>query len=150
MPKTSPDTGGIVKLWFETGKLIRRKIFLTDKNDTVNPQQLFAVLIVKEHDGLTMKELAQHLGITSSSATSLVNRLVRMKWLVRKADPKNRKLVRLKVAPAGGIMLAAKIREKSKSMQRLLMLLEQEDINDFYRILKNLHSALSNEHHGPR
>lgn len=108
----------------------------------INPQQMYATFTIFEHEGLTMKELAEYLGITSPSATSLVNRLVRMKWVSRLADPKNRKLVRLKLAPDGKKKLTTAMKTQSQAMGDVLSLLTVKDRTDFARILSNLHDAL--------
>lgn len=142
MSITPDTTGDIATLWMKTGKLLRRRILSAVGRPTVNPQQLFAMFLICEHDRMTMKELAVHLGITSPSATSLVNRLVRMKWVVRVTDPLNRKLVRLRMAPAGKTAIQSAMKVQSKAMKDLLSLLSPEDRTDFGRVLTSLHDAL--------
>jgi DNA-binding MarR family transcriptional regulator len=144
MPVKSDTTGDIVTLWMQTARLLKNRILDSGKK-LMNPQQMYAVFIIQEHDGLTMKELASHLCITSPSATSLVNTLVRLKWVTRSADPKNRKLVRLKVAQEGRKMVTARIKEQSIAMREVLNLLNKQDQENFARILTNLHKALSQE-----
>jgi DNA-binding MarR family transcriptional regulator len=92
-----------------------------------------------------MKELAGHLGITSPSATSLVNRLVKLKWVTRFSDPDNRKLVRLKTAPLGRAMQMKAMEKHVAMMRNILSYLPKSDQSSFARILTNLHAALSKE-----
>jgi DNA-binding MarR family transcriptional regulator len=142
MPALDTTTGDIVKLWMQTAKLLRKRVFFSAGKTAVNPQQQFALMIISEHDGITMNELARELGITSPSATSLVNRLVRVKWVSRVADPENRRLVRLKMALPGRTMMEAVLKERAKAMQEVLSLLSPRDRTDFARILFNLHHVL--------
>lgn len=141
--KPPKDTGRIVALWMETGRLIHERMFEENGTKRVNPLQIFAMYLIEHRQGITMKELAGHLGVTSSSATALVNRLVRMKWVVRRNDPKNRRLVRLKAAPKGRKMLSAVMQKQAKTMRDILSLLEAADRRDFASILIKLHRALS-------
>jgi DNA-binding MarR family transcriptional regulator len=144
MPAASRDsTGDIVKLWMQTAKVLGKRIFLQTGKTPVNPQQMFAMFIISEHTGITMKELARELGITSPSATSLVNRLVRMKWVTRVSDPQNRRLVRLTMALAGRKILESAMQARAKAMHEVLSLLPVEDRKDFARILSHLHSVLT-------
>ncbi len=142
MPVLDVTTGEVVKLWMQTAKLLGKRVFLSAGKAKVNPQQQFAMLIISDRDGITMNELARELGITGPSATSLVNRLVLMKWVSRVADPDNRRLVRLKMAEAGHLIMETVLKERAKAMHDVLSLLSPRDRSDFARILSNLHHVL--------
>lgn len=144
MNPSTVSAGQLVTLWMQTGKLLGKR-FLQSGKQSMNPQQMHALFIISAHDRLTMKELSEHLGITSPSATALVNRLVRMKWVTRITDPSNRRLVRLKIDTAGKAAMDKGMNERSKAMHDVLSLLSPEDRSDFARILSNLHSILREE-----
>lgn len=144
MPTRSPDrTAEIVDLWMKTGRLMRGRFMTAAKKEKINPLQIHATYIIQHRDGITMKELADQLCITSPSATSLVNRLVKMKWVSRVADKGNRKLVRLTVAPSGKKMLSETMHKQGTVMHDILSLLSKDDQTSFARVLTKLHSALS-------
>jgi DNA-binding MarR family transcriptional regulator len=107
-----------------------------------NMLQIHALVHIREKEGMTMKEMADYLKITSPSATSFVNRLVKLGWVQRFTDAKNRKLVRLKVSPAGMRMLESKISERKAEMRKVLSLLPAQDQKDLARILSTLSTAL--------
>ncbi len=142
MPVQEVSTGDVVKLWMQTAKLLGKRVFLSTGKVAVNPQQQFALLIISDRDGITMNELARELGITGPSATSLVNRLVRMKWVTRVADPDNRRLVRLQMAQEGREIMHTILKERAKAMHEVLSLLPSRDRSDFARILTHLHHVL--------
>jgi DNA-binding MarR family transcriptional regulator len=106
--------------------------------------QIHALLYVREHEGMTMKELAKHLKITSPSATSFVNRLVKLKWVERFTDPENRKLVRLKISTTGTAMLQQSMKERKEEMRKVLSLLSPDDQEELARILTHLSDAIHN------
>jgi DNA-binding MarR family transcriptional regulator len=63
--------------------------------------QMRALMVVAYRPGCTMSELASRLGIGVSAATGLVDRLVERGVLEREADPDDRRVVRVRMSPAG-------------------------------------------------
>jgi DNA-binding MarR family transcriptional regulator len=126
----------------DLSRMLRQKCFQRDEKD-VNMLQLHAVVLIREHEGMTMKEFAESLKITSPSATSFVNRVVNMGWVQRVADKKNRKLVRLKITPLGKRLLQARMQEKRRCFRDMLKLLSVQDQRDLVRVLQKLTKALA-------
>lgn len=135
----------IIAHWMDITRLMRQQMGSLKKTSSMNPMQIHALLIIKEHDGLTMKEFATFLHVTSPSATSFVNRLVRMKWVKRIADKTNRKLVRLTLSEEGLKCLTTKMKEHSSMMRDLFTLLSLTDQKEFARILGNLRTTLASK-----
>ena len=86
-----------------------------------------------------MKEIAKSLHITSPSATSLVNRLVDMKWVGREHDTENRKLVRLRLTPLGKKILREKHEKRREVLRHIFGHLTQPEQLQ----LAHLHEKLS-------
>jgi DNA-binding MarR family transcriptional regulator len=63
--------------------------------------QMRALMAVGYESGCTMGELASRLGIGVSAATGLVDRLVERGALERESDPADRRVVRVRISPAG-------------------------------------------------
>ena len=63
--------------------------------------QMRALMAVGHESGCTMSELASRLGIGVSAATGLVDRLVERGALERESDPADRRVVRVRMSPAG-------------------------------------------------
>jgi len=59
------------------------------------------LMVVGHGPGCTMGELASRLGIGVSAATGLVDRLVERGVLERDSDPADRRVVRVRMSPAG-------------------------------------------------
>lgn len=135
----------IINSWMDITRLMRQQMRGSKHETKMNPVQLHTLIIVKEHDGLTMKELADFLHIASSSATSIVNRLVKTKWVKRIADKTNRKLVRLTLTDAGKKCVITSMKFHTKMMRDLLSLLSISDQKEFARILGNLHITLATQ-----
>lgn len=104
--------------------------------------QLHGLMLIREHEGMTMKELAEALRITAPSTTSFVERLVTLHWVTRHADPKNRKLVRVKVTDEGKKVLADAMQQKQRLLRKVFGLMPAKDQNEFARILQELCNTL--------
>lgn len=134
----------LIDLTFEVSRLMRRKMASATKDDgSMNWLQMNALSLISEHEGVTMKEVAAFMKVSAPSATSFVNRLVKMQWVERTDDVTNRKLVRLKVTQAGKQILTEKIAQKKQMMRGIVSLLSDEDQTDMIRVFRNLLTSLS-------
>jgi DNA-binding MarR family transcriptional regulator len=144
MTPTSDTPARIIQLWMEISRLLRKSMSKRDAGACqMNHLQMHGMSVVAEHPDITMKELADLLHISSPSATSFVDRLVKLSWLERVADAKNRKLVHLRMLPAGKEALALAVKEHSAVMHGLFSLLSSSDQAQFERVLLNLKEALA-------
>ena len=127
----------------ELHRFIRQQMHSLPKESSGrNLLQLHALSIVREHAGMTMKELASGLRITPPSATAFVARLVKHRCVERFADPKNRRVVRLRITPTGTRLLSAAMRGRRKILRDVVQLLSSRDQREFTRIISTLIGAL--------
>jgi DNA-binding MarR family transcriptional regulator len=110
--------------------------------------QMRALMAVGWGPGCTMGELASRLGIGVSAATGLVDKLVERGALVRESDPADRRVVRVRMSPAGieagQEYQAAQVRH----MTAALSALSDEDIRRVAEAMTLLHQAVSGEQRG--
>ena len=132
----------LITLSFELGRALRHRMTVCVSGE-VNLLQLHGLAFIGEHPGITMKEFAAKLKITSPSATSFVGRLVRLKLVRRVRDPENRKLVRLALTPAGQRMVHINMQRRRREIARLLSRLSEHDQRELVKILAHLKRALS-------
>lgn len=123
-------------------RMLRKRMSCKIGDSDANYLQMHALMHIREHEGMTMKELATHMQITSPSATSFVNRLVKLGWVERVTDAENRKLVRLKVSKVGDSMLHTQMKSRKEDMRSVLSLLPAKDQEELARILSSLSDAL--------
>ena len=143
--RSTPDK--IIEQWMEITRLLRHRMLSLPKAKFMNPLQMHAMMMIRENKGLTMTEFAKCLHVTTPSATSLANRLVKMKLVQRVSDPKNRKLVRLKLSHSGMAALTKKLRDHTRMMRDLFALLPRPDQREFARILGTLRKTLASAPH---
>lgn len=143
---TTPDTPArIIQLWMDISRQLRRNMMKGGKAAEVcmNPMQMHGMFVIAEHPNVTMKEFAKHLHISSPSATSFVDRLVKLHWVQRNPDPDNRKLVHLSMLPEGSLALEKARKQHATVMHELFSLLQPSDQEQLERVLLHLKDALA-------
>ncbi len=129
----------ITELMVEFPRLMHRRMAKECREESkVNILQIHALVFLRENQGATMSALARVLQVSSPSATSFVNRLVKMGWITRVSDPQNRKLVRLQVTPVGEKALADKLHARNRVIAGILVALDETERLEFERLLKKI------------
>ena len=100
--------------------------------------QLQALLYIREAGRAHMRELADNLEISPSSATALVDRLVRLKWLTRIADVRDRRTQLLTLRAQSKAHLEQILAKKFRHLSAILNTLSQHDRHFLIRILTTL------------
>ena len=88
--------------------LLRNRIFTAFCEDSplpsVTPRQISLIAIVRQWSGhgagIGIKEIAESLGVTTSSASTMVERLVESGILTREPNPSDRRAVVIRIADA--------------------------------------------------
>lgn len=100
--------------------------------------QLQTLLFVKQHNNTPMSEIAKHFNIELPSATSLVEKLCKAGLAERKADAKDRRLVRISLTQQGTSFFEEAMKERLEKTNIILSYLSEEDKEDLMRIVDKL------------
>ena len=122
---------------YELGRIMRQRMLMCDAGE-IHMGQVHAMIVIQERPGITMKELADALHITSPSATSFIDRLVKLGYIDREHDAENRRLVRLNISLEGQKILREKMTERRKIFAEILGQLNTVDQESLLRILGKL------------
>jgi DNA-binding MarR family transcriptional regulator len=91
--------------------------------------QFRTLVYLSQHDGSSLSDLAWHLGLTSPSASVMVNGLVGRGLVARQAHPVDRRRVTLALTPVGqAAMESARAMTRSRLAERLAELPEPERV----------------------
>jgi DNA-binding MarR family transcriptional regulator len=113
-------------------------------NQTVAPGPILSgsqriVLRALVNDGACqVSEVANHLGVTLSAATGLVDRLVKAKLVTRDRDLKDRRVVWVKVTPDGEEAVKAAEARRRAALQGMVRNLSEQDLADLCQILEKI------------
>lgn len=91
-----------------------------------------------------MKDIAHNLGIQMSSATTLVDRLIREKMLERHHDQKDRRLVSVTITAYGRKVVKQILTQKRRSIQEIFSVLTDQERGRYLGILKKVYAHHSN------
>ena len=69
--------------------------------------QLRAVFVVAHHDGCSLREVAEHLGVGEPTASHLIDRLVTQGLVQRGDDPEDRRRAILRLSEGGAKMITS-------------------------------------------
>lgn len=133
----------LIDLAFSFSRIMHRKMAETsrDENSVKNWLQMHALCVIDERPGITMKDLAGVLMITAPTATTFVGRLVRLGCIQRVADPKNRKLVRLRITAKGRKLMHETMQRRMTVLKSVISHLTAKDQQDMARIYRKLIDA---------
>jgi DNA-binding MarR family transcriptional regulator len=85
-----------------------------------------------------MRDLAAYLRISAPSATGIVEELAAERYIVRKPDAKDRRIVRLSLSGKGRELLARTTRIRTKALKGLTKPLSAPDRKEFIRLLSKI------------
>ena len=135
--KIQETSDEIAKLTFDLGRCLRQKM-LRSTEGCMHIPQMHALLFLQSQPGITMKELAEMLRVTSPSATTFVDRLVKLGHIRRARDATNRRLVRLHLTPAGAVALKKTMLQRRKILLEIVSVLSLSDQITLKSIMQKL------------
>ncbi len=100
--------------------------------------QFFALVVLENQDGNMMKELGEHLGLSLGTVTGIVDRLARNGLVARYSDGSDRRVVRVRLTPAGQSVLKKVRRERDKVLAMAIEGISREDLVIFFDVLKKI------------
>lgn len=130
-------------LMMQVHRILRQRNAATMRGVGISILQLHGLLTLREHPGMTMKELAVELSVSSPSATVFVARLEEQGMLLRTHDRANRKIVRVALTPEGERIAKrafTHFEESFRSLFGILPLEEQRQLAHIFDHLIRLHS----------
>lgn len=100
--------------------------------------QMVAIDYVSRNSKVKMTELAKVLSIKMSSATVLVDRLIREKLLSRARDEGDRRLVWVSATPKGRKLIAEVLEQKRNSIKQLFGVLTEEERRQYLGVVRKV------------
>jgi len=117
--------------------------------DISMPQAKVLYLAASGEGGLRMSVLATRLGVTLSTVSGLVDRLVDAGLAARRADPEDRRQVIVSVTPAGDHLMERFRELNRRQAQELFGSLADDDLDTVERAFGLLADAAGRAHPGP-
>ncbi len=125
-------------------RLVSQQVYESHEEKVATMLQFSALNFLKDKSEVNVGDLAKFLQLSKSSATQLIERLVKMGLVKRINDRQDRRIIRLTITSKGEdefIVLKTKLKEK---MNRFLSKIPEKDIKELIRIHANLIETLKN------
>jgi DNA-binding MarR family transcriptional regulator len=104
----------------------------------------FRVLIfLKNHPGVSLSEVSEHLGLTPPSTSKLIDGLVERQLVLRQACPEDRRKINLALTDVGATLLAASYQETRARFEERLSVLPEADRLTIIQAMQALRSVFS-------
>ncbi|HUD45147.1 MAG TPA: MarR family transcriptional regulator [Patescibacteria group bacterium] len=108
--------------------------------------QMHALMFLKNKQPVQMSEIAEYFGVEKPTATSLLDKLVDLKFVKRKQDKKDRRVVHIVLTENGEKILEEAIKERNRKFSLMLSYLSQNDQKNLLKILKQLIANIEESH----
>ena len=127
------------------GKIVAQKSQISFEERNATMLQFAVLSSIKEQPKTTMGELASNLQLSVSSATQLIERLVKANFVERVMDQTDRRITRIALTDQG-FKEHARIREEMlKTMEHIFSKIPQKDRSELIRIHIELIASLKGE-----
>jgi DNA-binding MarR family transcriptional regulator len=103
---------------------------------------------MKSHDGQTLAQLSRRMLVTAGNLTGLVDRAERDGVVVRRTDPRDRRLSRVSFTSAGRAFIQALLPKHAGHVSALLSCLDGSERRELRRALGKLRDAVSEKSRG--
>lgn len=129
-----------------TVELLKGQVLQTFPDDGVipalTPRQMVLLLTVRGRDGVSIKELADSLGVTNSSVSTMVERLVENGILTREPNPADRRGVLVRISPNMEAVIEPFEKQALRLLVDLLEKLGPETARAWRSLNNQIHGAL--------
>ena len=152
------DTTEQARYIFRVGKLLQHHIFSTfaqlsaEKQDgnemELSVSQFKLLMMVRHHGEVTLKELAQRLGVSPPSVSVMVDKLVDRKLLTREQSQQDRRKVVIQVSPDEKTCLDAMEEKVLHAFTKLLDEVGPDIASKWEEVLVKVEQVLSDRQQG--
>ena len=120
---------------------------LKDISDKIAKHHFMILKMLQENETLYVTEIVHSLGITKSQMTASVDKLLKLGFVERWADTKDRRRVFIKLTEDGSLITEKIFSRIKERFYEDIKVLSQNDLNDLENGLEVLHKLCSLSEH---
>jgi len=140
----------LIEALFETMDLAKRTMHghmqIVLSGCTISRTQLELLFMIRHHQPVTSKELAQKLQLTPGAISQLTEGLDAQFLIKREVDPSDRRKQTLRISPQGNELLKALDKRRREVMKHVMQDLSDEELAVWLRIQQKLTSEFQQLH----
>jgi len=111
----------------------------------ITPPQLLTLSFLNEKGESRMTDLARFMKVTTAAMTGVVDRLVRDAYALRVFDPKDRRIIKVRLTPKGAELIKRINRQKRNMIVNIFGKISDSERQDYLRILTRIQDVLTKE-----
>lgn len=92
---------------------------------------------------LTMSEIGKEMTVTFANITTIVDNLERLQYVRRQRDPKDRRLVKVELTPAGSKLYKKIFRSHRKEIAKLMKVLDENQLRQLMQFTEAIRKNTS-------
>jgi DNA-binding MarR family transcriptional regulator len=131
-----------LELHSKTSKLLRAAADTAVQRHGLRLGQDHLLAALWAQDGRTPGEIAAAVNVTTPAVTKLATRMAESGWLERRPDPRDNRLVRLWLTPAGRALQGPIEAERRQLEDRITATLTKTERTQLLKALTKIHQAL--------
>jgi len=105
--------------------------------------QLLILNFLKENPLSSMSDLASYLKVSTPAMTGLVERLVKAGYVLRIDDPKDRRIIRVKLTLKGSSLVEKINQKRSQMLKEIFSKISPKERQDYLGVLKHILAILT-------
>ncbi|MDP2671627.1 MAG: MarR family transcriptional regulator [bacterium] len=117
---------------------IKAKAVHLGHQNHITHSQWFILKTIEHYKSVSIKDIAETLGMSSSAATQLVDGLVQAGFVIRQENPNDRRLVRLELSPKGKRHIAATKENRITEMAQVFDALNDKELAGYLKLQKKI------------
>lgn len=143
MPLAEEKRTQFIAVMFNLVKSLKRETEICCKLcGGVSEKELFILVFVGQNQRVSMSELASTLEVPLSTLTSIVDKLVEKKYLLRGHSEEDRRVVHVALAAKGKESYKAFLRQKKLMAEHVLAQLNEKEQNSMLQSIDNLAASI--------
>ncbi|MCB9772119.1 MAG: MarR family transcriptional regulator [Candidatus Omnitrophica bacterium] len=112
---------------------------------TLTQTQFLLLVAIHSRGACSMNTLAQNMRVSMPTISGIVDRLVKRGYVTRLANVEDRRQVVVDLSSKGRMMISQFQGAMSQRWEEVLKVLEQNDVEDFFRLVVKLTTYLKGE-----
>lgn len=136
--KREKDIGEILA-WFQQ---IKRQIGCQVRQSGLTHAQWIALSVIREHEGVGIKKIAEVLWVSSSAATQLVDELERNKFVIRKTSKEDKRVLHITLSKKAQTELQRMTQARVEAFSKFFEVLDDKEFSNYVSLNKKIISRI--------
>lgn len=143
MPTRKQSIEEILHAFHAIRNITKAKSTSLSHQNHITHSQWFVLTMIEHFKKRSIKDIAEAMEISSSGATQLVDGLVQSRYVTRKENSKDRRLLQLELSPKGKEHLAATKEKRIAEMAEIFDALTDHELEELVKLHKKITSKFS-------